>query len=385
MKISVKHLRAAAVLTFMFILVLSVQSISKTNTHKTAGLHALPVDVYRVEKPKDLPVDLEYPARLKSVQRVTVYARVSGVLMKKFYKDGQFVKKGDLLYEIEPDTYKALVDSAKAEVKSAKAALNKAKRDWRRVKALYDAKTVSQKTRDAALSAYEIAKADLEKAKANLTNAKINFNYTSVRAASDGVVGLPFVDVGNFVKSGTALTVITKLNPIYADFSIPDIGVVKQKYYIKNSKWKQFGDNLKAVLKINNAKYPKEGVVEFIDSNIDEKTSTVKARAVFDNMDNYLMPGEFERIILKGLFVKNTILVPQKAVLQNPLGVVVFVVDKKKAQIRPIKLGETSGKYYIVNWGLKRGDMVIVNNFFRLRPGMPVKIDKIVNVDLKDK
>lgn len=385
MKVIFKGLPIAALSIILSVFFMAVTATAKEDVHAAKGMQALHVDVYKVPKPSNIPVELEYPARLKSIQKITVTARVFGTLTKKFYTEGQFVKKGDLLYEIEPDTYKAAVDAAKAQLKSAQAALNKAKRDWNRIKALYEANAASQKTRDAALSAYEIAKANIEKARADLKTASINFNYTRVKAAISGIAGVKLIDVGNLVTNGTPLTTITKLNPIYAEFSIPDINIIKEKYYAKNGQWGKFGKNLKAVLKINGVQYLKEGSVDFIDSNIDEKTSTVKARAIFKNTDSYLMPGEFARVALKGLFVKNAILIPQGCVLQNPLGTVVFVANKGKAQVRPVKLGDTSGKYYIIEKGLKKGDLVIVDNFFRIRPGIPVKIDKIVNIDIKDR
>ena len=376
-----KGITAVVILTFL--LIVSSKDAFCEEKAKPSGMmqnQYVHVDVYKVPKPADMPVELKYPTRLKSIQSVEIVARVAGVLEEKYYKEGQFVKKGDILYLIEPDIYKAQVDAAKAQLQSAIAALHKAERDWKRIKALYKANATSQQARDAALSAYEIAKANVERAKANLETAQINLNYTKVKATISGITGLKDVDVGSYVVNGTRLVRITKIDPIYAEFSIPDIDAIKEKYNIKNGKWsKATKGELKAYLEINGKKYNQEGFVNFIDINIDPQTSTVKARAIFKNPDRLLMPGEFARIIIKGLVRKNTILVPQKAVLQNPLGMIVFVANKGKAEIRPIKISETSGKYFVVERGLKAGDMVIVNNFFKIKPGVPVKIDKIIN------
>lgn len=353
--------------------------------HETPAHKQIPittVDVYKVLKPSDIPIVLEYPARLKSVKKVQVVARITGTLMKKCYTEGQFVKKGDLLYKIEPDTYQAAVDGANAMLQMHKAQLNKAGRDWNRIKALYEDNAVSQRERDAVLSAYEIAKSGVANAKANLKMTTINLNYTSVKAPLSGITGLKSTDVGNLVTNGTPLTAITQVNPIYAEFSIPDINIIREKYHIKNGSWQKPTDGkIKAVIKINSKQYKETGFVNFIDTNIDVQTSTVKARAIFQNLKGYLMPGEFVRIMLHGLIRRDAIMIPQKAVLQNPLGAVVFVVNKGKgkAQARPVKLGETSGNYYIIKQGLQEGDLVIVNNFFRVKPGMLVKIDKIIN------
>jgi membrane fusion protein (multidrug efflux system) len=381
-KISLKSILVVffVVSVFNFIFLCVYTSKANAKAKQPAINHLLPVDVYKVEKPAAMPVDLIYPARLKSRQKVTIVARVSGTLLEKYYTEGQFIKKGDMLYTIEPNIYKAAFDAAKANLESAQAMLNKTKRDWERLKALYKANAASQQERDAALSAYEIAKADVERAKANLESAKINLDYTSVKATIDGIAGLKAADVGSFVANGTPLVTITKTNPIYAEFSIPDIDAIKEKYKIKNGQWSKprYG-KIKAYIQINGKQYEKEGIVDFIDANIDQETSTLKARAVFDNPDNMLIPGEFVRIKLKGLVRNNAILIPQKAVLQNPLGTIVFVANGGKIGVRPVKLGETSGEYYIIEWGLHQGDLVVVDNFFKIKPGMPVKIDKTVN------
>ena len=379
MRINLKNGLVIVLTTVFAVSLLVSQSIAKKNMH-SSKIQAVQVDVYKVPAPHNMPVVLEYPARLKSVQKVQITARVTGTLIKKFYTEGQFVKKGTLLYKIEPDTYQAAVDAAKAQLQSALAMLNKTKRDWVRIKSLYKVNATSQQARDAALSSYEIAKADVEKAKANLKSALINLNYTNVKATISGITGLKSADVGSLVTNGTPLVSITKLDPIYAEFSIPDIDIIKEKYRIKNGSWEKPSDGkIKAVIKINGRGYPKEGFVNFMDTNIDTATSTLKARAVFPNHNRYLMPGEFVKIMLKGLVRKNVIMVPQRCVLQNPLGTMVFVVDKGKVQARPVKLGETSGNYYIIEKGLKKGDLVIVDNFFRVKPGMSVKVDKTIN------
>ncbi|MEA1995769.1 MAG: efflux RND transporter periplasmic adaptor subunit [Campylobacterota bacterium] len=375
------------ILSKIFIVLLMGLSVfivdGQCKEHETPAHKQIPittVDVYKVLKPSDIPIVLEYPARLKSIKKVQIVARATGTLIRKFYTEGQFVKKGDLLYKIEPDSYQAAVDGANALLQMRKAQLNKAGRDWNRIKTLYEDNAVSQRERDAVLSVYKIAKADIANAKANLKMATINLNYTSVKAPLSGITGLKCTDVGNLVTNGTPLTAITQVNPIYAEFSIPDINIIRGKYYIKNGNWEKPTDGkIKTVIKINGKQYKETGFINFIGTNIDVQTSTVKARGIFQNPKGYLMPGEFVRIMLHGLIRKDAIMIPQKAVLQNPLGTVVFVVNKGKAQARPIKLGETSGNYYIIEQGLQEGNLVIVNNFFRVKPGMPVKIDKIIN------
>ena len=132
-------------------------------------------------------------------------------------------------------------------------------------------------------------------------------------------------------------------------------------------------------MSVGTQKYKEVGVVDYLSSSLDAKTGSLKARASFKNANNELLPNQFVKISLLGLTRANVIKVPQKAVLQNPLGTVVFVVEDGKAVTRPVKIGETSENEFVIDSGLKEGDTVIVNNFFRIKNGAPVKVDKVIN------
>ncbi len=371
---------------FIFVLlVLSCAACSKPDTTdktshgKMDAMPLLSVDVYRVPAAKDIPVELEYPARTKSVSSVTLIARVSGILQEKRFTEGRPVKKGDLLFKIEPDIYEAEAAAAHALFEQSLALLNKSERDWKRINSLFEAHVASEQDRDAALSAYEIAKASVSAAKARLQQAVIHLNYTDVKATSSGIAGLRGVDVGNFVSSGTSLVTLTQTDPIYVDFSFPDINFLKTKYELKSGAWSKIGKTLTAWLMTDNGKYGKKGVVSFLDTNIDEKTASVKARATFFNPEGEILPGQFVRIKIEGLKRKNTIIVPQQSVIQNPEGTIVFIVEKGKIAVRPVVAGDSTGGNFIIEKGLNPGDMVVVNNFFKIRPDIPVKTDKIIN------
>lgn len=334
-----------------------------------AQMPAPKVDVYIVGEAKDLPVTLTYPARITSVLNITTTARITGILEKKHYTEGTFVHKGDPLYSIESSIYQASVDSAKANFELETAKMEKAKKEWQRAQGLYSDKAISEQDRDTAYFAYETAKASVNVAKAQLHSALINLQYTEVNATISGMTGLKEIDVGDLVKEGTPLVTITQTNPIYAEFSIPDINI--KKYDFKNKE-------LKASLTINDKEYAKLGHVDFMDSHINASTGTLKARAVFENPSAELVAGEFATINIIGLVSKNVISVPQKAVLQNPLGTVVFVVVEGKVTVKPVKIMESEGQNFIVE-GVKPKDVVIVNNFFRIKPGAAVLIDKTIN------
>lgn len=337
------------------------------------------VDVYIVPKAKNIPVELEYPARISSVKNVTIVARVSGILEKKYFTEGTTIHKGDLLYKIEPDTYEADVQSATATLELEKSKFDKTKKDWLRAKGLFEDKAISEQDKDTAYFAYTSAQASVDVAKANLDKAMVSLNYTDVKATISGIAGMKMVDVGDFVKEGTSLTTLTQTNPIYVQFSIPDINAMKQKYTLAHGTWSKMQDaKLKAALIIDGKQYKEEGDVSFVDVQLNQETSTLKARAIFKNNATQLLAGEYVKVKLIGVISKNVLTVPQKAVLQNPLGTIVFVVINGKVAVKPVKILNTVGQNFIVS-GVTSKDVVVVNNFFRIKPGASVAIDKIIN------
>jgi len=336
-------------------------------------------DIYVVPKAKSLPISLKYPAQIKSFQNIKVVSRVLGVLENKYFKEGQKVQKGDLLYTIEDNTYKARVDAAEASVKISEASLNNATMNWNRIQKLYKSKSVSDERKDTAFFDYEQAVATLSLTKAQLMQAKIDYDYTKVKATISGIVGLKQVDIGDLVTNTPPqeLTSITQNEKVYIDFSMP----LSDYANIKNGLWSLPTNNhVNVNIEINNKATPYNGMIDFIDVNINQNTSTVKMRAIVDNNDSFLMPGNFIRVVLKDIVQKNVITIPQKAVIQNPLGTIVFIEKDGKAAVKPVVLGhETGDKYIVVGGPLESGDKVIINNFFRVKPGAGVQVDKIIN------
>ena len=372
--------KTTAALLLAAVMASGISSLQAAESKQMAaqGAMAPKVDVYTVKTAAQMPISLEYPARLKSIRSATVVSRVSGVLMTKMYEEGSFVKKGELLYQIEPDRYAALVHEHEADLELQNALLEKAKRDWARAEALYADNALSKQDYDGALSAFQTAKAGVSAAKAKLASANVDLGYTQVTAPISGIAGMKETDLGNVASPGTPLVTITQTDPIYAEFSIPDVDRLKAMYALQNGRWSDAAKaGLKATLRVGS--FTREGRIDFIDPVIDSKTSSVKARAVFKNPDALLMQGAFGRITVNGFVRNSVVMVPQKAVLQNPMGTIVFVIDDGKAAVRPVKLGDTAGDNFIVDQGLKEGDVVIVNNFFRVKPGMAVTIDKTVN------
>jgi membrane fusion protein, multidrug efflux system len=336
-------------------------------------------DIYIVPVASNLPINLKYPAQINSFKQAKVYSRILGVLEEKYFEEGNVVKKGDVLFKIEDDLYQAKVDAAEASVKMNQATLNNATRSWERIQKLYDSKAVTTEQRDTTLSTYQNALASVSMGNAQLKQAKIDLEYTKVKAPITGTIGLKKVDLGNLVTSTPPMELVTisQNDKVYIDFSMP----LSDYENIKNGLWKMpENGKLNVEVEVNGQATKQTGIVDFIDVNIDQKTSTVKMRAIVDNKDNSLMPGSFARVVLNGIEQKNVIMIPQKALLQNPLGTIVMIEKDGIVGVKPVVVGNESGdKYIVVGGPLQSGDNVIVNNFFRVKPGNPVVVDKTIN------
>jgi membrane fusion protein, multidrug efflux system len=340
---------------------------------------ATKADVYIVPVAKNIAIDLKYPAQINSFKQAKVYSRILGVLEEKYFEEGKVVNKGDVLFKIEDDLYQAKLDAANASVKMNEATLNNATRSWERIQKLYNSNAVTTEQRDSTLSAYQNALASLSMSKAELTQAKIDLDYTKVKAPISGVTSLKAIDLGNLVTANPPMELvsISQNDKVYIDFSMP----LSDYENLKSGLWKMPDDGkLQVEITVNGQANRQKGVVDFIDVNIDQQTSTVKMRAIVENKDYSLMPGSFARVTLNGIEQKDVITIPQKALLQNPLGTIVFVEQDGVATVKPVKVGNESGDKFIVAGGpLQSGDKVIINNFFRIKPGAAVAIDKTIS------
>ena len=340
---------------------------------------ATKADVYIVPEATNIAIDLKYPAQINSFKQAKVYSRILGVLEEKYFEEGKVVNKGDVLFKIEDSLYQAKVDAAAASVKMSEATLNNATRSWERIQKLYSSSAVTTEQRDTTLSAYQNALASLSMSKAELNQATIDLNYTKVKAPISGITGLKNVDLGNLVTANPPMELVTisQNDKVYIDFSMP----LSDYSNIKNGLWKMPANGkIQVDININGQTNKQSGFVDFIDVNIDQKTSTVKMRAIVENKNYTLIPGSFAQVVLNGIEQKNVITIPQKALLQNPLGTIVFVEKDGIATVKPVVIGNESGDKFIVAGGpLQSGDKVIINNFFRIKPGSAVVVDKTIN------
>lgn len=327
---------------------------------------------------EDVQLEKEYAGRTAGSREVEVRARVGGILLERTYVEGSAVKQGDILFRIDPEPYKLALDRTKAQKEQADARLKAASRNWDRASSLFQKQAVSAKTRDDALSELESSRAAVALAEAETKTAQLNLDYTAVTAPISGITSRETRSEGSLIGAGAAdslLTRITQLDPVYVIFAFPDADFMRQKELLASGVISADADApLKGTLIFaDGTVYDKAGEIDFTAATVDSETGTVQARAVFPNLANTVLPGQFVRIKLHGLTRKGTILVPEAAIMQGPQGKFVYRIDaENKAQIAPVKTKDAISGRWIVEEGLNAGDRIITNGVIKVMPGAPV-------------
>ncbi|QKF93005.1 efflux RND transporter periplasmic adaptor subunit [Campylobacter sp. CCUG 57310] len=360
-------------------ILISFSGCFKDDKANTAGqrpqMPPAKVDIIKAKK-EDIPITFEYPAKIVSDQDVTLRPKVSGTLIKQYFKAGDSVKAGDKLFLIDPEKYQASYDALEASVGVASATLKNAQTEFNRVKKLYEKKAVSQKEFDSAKSTLDIANATLLSVKANSKNAKIDLGYTTVVAPFDGILGENLVDVGSFVSaSATELVRLTKIDPISVKFYIADVDNLNRIKNVQSGSWAQNGAN--ATLKTGGEIF--KGKVNFIDNVVDINVGSVLAKAEFENKDAKLMPGAFASVVMDGFYQKDGFKIPQVAIQQDAMNTFVLVLKDQKVTQKNIEISYQKEDYAVVSGGLEEGDLIIINNFKKIRVGADAQVDKEKN------
>lgn len=312
---------------------------------------------------------IEAPGRILSQYRVDVLARIDGYLTKSYFKEGDFVKKGQILFQIEPQEWLYAVQKAKASIANTNAQLTYAEKQLKRSEILVKKDYISKAAYDEVLSNRDALKGQLTMYQAELRDAQRNYSYTNVRAPVNGQVGMITVTVGNYVNpSAGALTTIYSTNPIYVTFPIDS------KEYLNLTKIDPVNSKRKVELFFpTGEKYELSGVQDFHDNTIDPTTGTLTMRATFPNPQGKLINGEYVKIFVYSNKTVNVPLAPQTAVLENPQGKYVYKLNGKN--IPEIVTIKTAGQYkdnWIVESGLKKGDKIIVAGIQKVIPDTPV-------------
>ncbi len=322
-------------------------------------------------QPQRVPLRLELVGQVEGSKEVEVRARVPGILQKRLYNEGEVVRAGAPLFQIDPAPFEIALTQARAQLAQERARNEQAKREAGRLKKLADEKAVSQKEYDDATSTLKLSDATLQAVEANLKQAELNLSYTQVTAPVAGVSGRAARSEGSLVSAGadSLLTTINQVDPIWVRFSLADSDLAKLP---GGRLARGAGTELKLVLP-DGTSYAGRGRLNFTATQIDPKLATQQLRAEFDNPKQQLLPGQFVRVMLVAGERDNVFLVPQPAVLQTEKGSLVFLLDTQgKASPRPVQLGPWVGSDWMILGGLKAGDRVIVDNLMKIRPGSQV-------------
>ena len=324
----------------------------------------------------------EYIGRLESPETVEVRARVSGYLDKVHFKEGKEVKKGELLFTIDPRPYQAEFDHATAEYERAVSQTDLAKNDFERAKRLIATKAISEEDYDTKSKTYTAAQAAMRSANATLDSARLNLEFTQIHAPIDGRISRAAVTEGNLISSGVAgsgatlLTTIVSLNPLYLYGDADERSVLKYLHLRREGTRVSARDELiPAEMGLaDEAGFPHKGYMDFVDNRIDPGTGTMRARGVFSNADHSLSPGFFGRIRIPGSGKYPALLLPDRALGADQAQKFVYVVNAdRKVEFRPVKLGPMIDGLRVVKEGLKPGEQVIVEGLLRVRPGVVVE------------
>src|SRR6267378_7642209 len=327
-------------------------------------------------QPRDVPRVLERVATLDGFINANINAQVQGYIVSRDYQEGSVVKKGDLLFTIDPRPFEAALAQAKGTLAKDKANQVKADADEKRALDLFKKKVISDQERDTALAAAQAGRANIEADEAAVKQAEINLGYTKITAPIDGVVGFANNQVGDLVGPITGpLTTMSQIDPIKAvvtagegpwtDFVSRHPDATERQAYIKSLDFELILGNGQA--------YPQKGKFYALDRNLDTKTGSIRYYVTFPNPGNILRPGQFGKVRFVADMKKGAMVVPQEAVTELQGSYQVAVVDENnKVSIRPVKMGERVGSMWEVTEGLKSGDKVVVQGWQKVREGSTV-------------
>jgi len=342
-----------------------------------AGPAAPEVQVTTVQ-PRDVPRVLERVATLDGFINANINAQVQGYIVSRDYKEGSIVKKGDLLFQIDPRPFEAALAQAKGTEAKDQANWAKADADQKRAIDLFNKKVISDQERDTAIAAAGSSKANVEADEAAVKQADLNLGYTKITAPIDGIVGFANNQVGDLVGPSTGpLTTMSQIDPIKANVTAGESAFTD--FFSRYPDTVQREALLKRIdfdLILGDGKvYPRKGKFYALDRNLDPKTGSIHYYVTFPNPDATLRPGQYGKVRFVPDTVQNALVVPQEAVTELQGNFQVAVVDQdNKVNIRPVKTGERIGTMWQITDGLKPGDKVVVEGVQRARQGSAVTV-----------
>ena len=335
------------------------------------GPPPVPVSVAAVMQ-RSVPMRLQAIGNVEAYTSVAVKSRVDGQIVDVHFREGQEVRKGDVLFKIDPRPFEAALRQAEAQAQRDIASRDQAASQERRYQELLDKNFVSKDAYAQYRTNAQTADATSKASQAALENARLNLEYTVIRSPIDGYVGRALLQAGNMVKANdtVSLVVINQVKPVYVSFAIPEQQLATVRELMKK------GPLSVDVAAPGSDKPIAAGRIAFLDNAVDQTTGTIKLRAIFDNADAALWPGQFYTVRVKLYEEENALLVPSRAVQTGPDGQFVYVVKQDMtAEVRKIVVGRTEGDVAVLSQGkLVQGEQVVVRGALRLAPGARVNI-----------
>jgi len=381
--ISRVYLRGRFPLHYFVVLILLLSALSLvTGCRRTSAAPAIPspeVEVATVLQ-KDVPIVSEWVATLDGYVNAQIQPQVTGYIIQQTYKEGSFVRRGQVLFQIDPRPFQALLDQANAQLAQTQAQLAKTQMDVDRDTPLAKAHAIAQSQLDNDIQANRAAAATVKAAEAQVEQAHLNLDFTNVRSLIDGVVGIAQVQTGNLVNPTTILTSVSQINPIKAYFSISEQEYLHYAERINAEAQKERPSNGPPfdLILADGSVYPLKGFGLLTNRQVDVSTGSIQVVCSFPNPQSYLRPGEFGRLRAAADIRHGALLVPQKAVseLQGSYQVAVVSLDNK-VSIRDVKVENRVGPMWIVKGGVKPGELVIIEGLQRVQSGATVKIKQL--------
>jgi RND family efflux transporter MFP subunit len=340
---------------------------------QTASAATPQVDVTPVVQ-KDVPITQEWVANVDGFVNALIQPQVTGYLLKQTYREGTFVKKGQVLFEIDPRPWQASLEQAQGQLAQTKAQEVKAQQDVERDRPLAAAKAIAQGKLDDEVQALQAAQAVVQAQQAQVAMAQINLGFTKVRSLIDGLAGIANGQIGNLVGPTTLLTTVSQVNPVKVYFALGENDYLKFAKDINEAAKGVVNSStdrspLHLILS-NGTSYDRTGRLYLADRQVDPQTGTIRIAATFPNPNSILRPGQFARIRIQTQVLKNALVVPQMAIseIQGTYQVAV-VSNDNKVEIRPVQVGPRVGPEWVVTGGLKAGEQVIVQGTQKARPG----------------
>jgi membrane fusion protein (multidrug efflux system) len=318
---------------------------------------------------KDVPVYNEWVTTLDGYVNAIIQPQVSGYLVAQIYKEGSFVHKGDVLFEIDPRPFKVALEKAQGQLAQAQAQLGKATQDVDRDTPLAEAKAIAQSQLDDDVQAKLAAGAAVASAQADVDQAQLNLDFTDVKSLIDGIAGIAKGQIGDLVGPSTLLTTVSQVDPIKAYVSM------SEAEYFRFTHTPSPEDLAPELTLGNGETYPSKGAFIFADRQIDTGTGTILVAVSFSNPGNVLRPGQFGRVRAVMNVRKSALLVPQRAVIEIQGNNQVAVVgNDNKVTIKPVKIGETVGPMSVVEEGLQPNERIVVEGIQNVKDGAVVNI-----------